>query len=169
MNPIRPKVDPATIGISFVDILFALAIGQVLDPVKNWGEDPKTNSLPLPVALQLGVVLVLILTSWVRYHSSTNRPRFALAFFNVELLKFALDVAMVVVYFLAAAAAARSEVSLRALGLYVTIAFGLYLAWHLAGAYQKRPGTNSYRDAWEKALNDPNRPDVIDAWTPTRW
>jgi hypothetical protein len=135
---ITPKVDPGTIGISFVDILFALAVGQVLDPIKNWGENPKANSLPLPVAMQLAVVLVLTLTSWVGYHGSANRPRFRLGFFNLELLKFTLDVAMVVVYFLAAAFAARSNVSLRGEALLITVAFGLYFAWDLAGAIQKR-------------------------------
>jgi hypothetical protein len=167
MTALDPKLDPATIGISFVDILFALAVGQVLDPVKNWGEDPHLNPLTLPVAAQLAVVLVLTLTSWVGYHSSTNRPRFRLGFFNLELVKFSLDVAMVVVYFLAAAFAARRNPSLRSEALLITLAFGLYGLWDLAGAIQKSGTDNKYRDAWNKVAQDPTRPDVVEPWTPT--
>jgi hypothetical protein len=169
MKRIPPKLDPATIGISFVDILFALAIGQILDPIKSWGQDPKKNSLPLPVAMQLAVVLVLTLTSWVGYHSSSNRPRFRLGFFNLDLLKFTLDVAMVVVYFVAAAVAARPTVSLRTEALLITTAFGLYALWDLAGVLQKQGPDNAYERVWNDAHNNPARPDVIEPWKPTNW
>lgn len=169
MTRIAPKLDPATIGISFVDILFALAVGQVLDPIKNWGEDPTKNPLPLPVWTQLAVVLVLILTSWVGYHSSANRPRFRLGFFNLELAKFALDVAMVVVYFVAAAVAARSAPSLRVLALTVMICFGFYAAWDLVGVRQKAGVDNPYKAEWERVKADTARPDVVEPWSPTRW
>lgn len=167
MRPISPKLDPATIGISFVDILFALAVGQVLDPIKNWGEDPTKNPLPLPVWTQLAVVLVLILTSWVGYHSSANRPRFRLGFFNWELVKFALDVAMVVVYFVAAAVGARSVPTLRVLALMVMISFGLYATWDLVGAAQKAGSDNPYKAEWERVQGDAARTDVVEPWSPT--
>lgn len=167
MRRIPPKLDPGTVGVSFVDILFALAVGQVLDPVKNWGENPTNNPLPLPVWTQLGLVLVLILTSWVGYHNSANRPRFRLGFFNWELVKFGLDVAMVVIYFLAAAVAARPIPTLRLLALMVTISFGLYFAWDLVGAAQKAGKRNPYRAEWERVQCDASRPDVVEPWRPT--
>ena len=176
MNLVKPRLDPGSVGISFIDILFALAVGQVLDPVKNWGENPKTNPLPLPVWTQLAVVLVLILTSWVGYHNSVNRPRFRLGFFNWELAKFVLDVAMVVVYFLAAAIAARAVPTLRVEALMVMVAFGLYALWDAAGAIQKwgsdKPdSTNPYKLEWERIRADKNRPDVGESenWSPTNW
>ena len=165
MSRITPKLDPATIGISFVDILFALAVGQVLDPVKNWSEGPDKNSLPLPVWTQLAVVLVLILTSWVGYHSSANRPRFRLGFFNSELVKFTLDVAMVVVYFMAAAIAARESPTLRVLALMVMIAFGLYFLWDIVGAIQK--ADPRYKAEWDRVQAEPTRTDVVEDWEPT--
>jgi hypothetical protein len=118
---------------------------------------------------QLAVVLVLILTSWVGYHTSANRPRFRLGFFNWELVKFALDVAMVVVYFLAAAVAARARPTLRIEALLVMIAFGLYALWDLAGAIQKAGAHNPYKVEWERVKQEPNRPDVVEDWQPTNW
>jgi hypothetical protein len=169
MKKIEPKLDPATIGISFVDILFALAVGQVLDPIKNWGENPKTNPVPLSVWTQLAVVLVLILTSWVGYHGSANRPRFHLAFFNWELFKFTLDVAMVVVYFIAAAVAARTIPTLRVEALLVMVSFALYAVWDLAGAWQKAGSNNPYKAEWDRVQKDAARPDVVEDWRPTNW
>ena len=164
-----PKLDAATIGISFVDILFALAAGQVLDPIKNWAEDPKTNPLPFFVWTQLGVVLILILTSWVGYHSSANRPRFRLHFFNSELVKFTLDVAMVFVYFAAAAVAARIAPTLTVLTLTISVSFLLYSLWDIVGAIQKGGVGNLYEQEWQRVKAMPERPDVFENWEPTQW
>jgi hypothetical protein len=81
------EIDPSTIGVSFVDILFALAVGQVFAPVADWAQHPLTSSLPAANWLQLGVALVITITSWIGYHASANRAQFKITFFNVEFFK----------------------------------------------------------------------------------
>jgi hypothetical protein len=152
-----------------VDILFALVVGQVLDPVRLWAMSPGDHPLPAATVLHLAVALAITLASWLGYHASANRPRFRLLFFNVELAKFALDISMVVVYFLMAAYAVRTPNSLRPETLLVSIAFALYLLWDLAGAVEKRGTGGRYEKAWKAAFDDPARPDVHEDWSPTDW
>lgn len=164
-----PKIDPGTTGVSFVDILFALVVGQVLDPVRLWALSQSDHPLPAASVLHLAVALVITLASWVGYHGSSNRPQFRIVFFNLELAKFALDIGMVVVYFLMAAYAVRTPVSVRPETLLVSIAFGLYLLWDFAGVVEKRGSNGPYETAWNEAYDNPLRPDVHEVWTPTDW
>jgi hypothetical protein len=159
----KPKIDPATTGISFVDILFALAVGEVLMPLAPWAEDHTKHSLPAPIVWNLAVALVLILTSFIGYHNSENRPRFKIKFINISFWKFVLDILMVVVYFLFAAFAAVSPAQTQSLLLLLLLVFALYVLWDLAGWYEKLCG--KYKPVWEAAYADPNRPDIVDAWT----
>ena len=84
-----PTIDRTTSGISFVDILFALAVGEVLAPLVPWAANHAKHSLPAPIVWNLAVALVLILTSFIGYHNSQNRPLFTVRFVNVSLCKFA--------------------------------------------------------------------------------
>jgi hypothetical protein len=161
--PRRPKIDPTTSGISFVDILFALAVGEILMPLAPWAEDHTRHPLPAPVVWNLVVGIVLILTSFIGYHNSENRPRFKIRFINISFWKFFLDILMVVVYFLFASFASVSPSQTQSLLLLVMLVFSLYVLWDLAGWYEKRFG--EYKDVWEEAYIDPNRPDIVDAWT----
>lgn len=166
----RPEIDPTTIGISFVDILFALVVGRVLEPIGKWAEDPRAQSLPTVRVTHLTVALVLTITSWIGYHNSANRARFKLRFLNVELFKFTLDIVMVVIYFLVASYALHTPIGPRPETLLVFIAFALYLLWDLAGAWQKRARPNNeYKLVWEEVLANPSRPDIVEEWKPTNW
>jgi uncharacterized membrane protein len=167
---VPPKIDRTTIGISFVDILFALVVGQVLDPVAKWAIDPVKYSLSSATFLNLAVALMLTITSWIGYHNSANRARFTLRFVNVELVKFSLDIAMVVLYFVLAAYAVRLPLNLRPETLLVFVAFCFYFLWDMAGAWQKRnTPNNAYPRVWEEVRSDPNRLDVLEDWEPTDW
>lgn len=57
LNQKQPQVDPVTIGISFIDILFALAIAVVLMPIQSWARDSSSpaNSLPSANVVNLSV------------------------------------------------------------------------------------------------------------------
>jgi hypothetical protein len=163
----EPKLDPAAVGISFVDILFALVVGQILAPVAAWMTHPQraANSISAQAWLALTVALVLTITSWIGYHNSSNAAHFRLQFVNVELIKFALDIAMVVAYFLVAANAARREPSLDIETGLIAASFGLYLLWDFAGVYQRRRTPlrghrNPYREEWEAVRKDADRKDV---------
>lgn len=163
-----PEVDPASIGVSFVDILFALAVGQVFTPVALWASEPAKNPLPIVSWFHLGVALTITITSWIGYHASANKARFQPQFVNVELVKLVLDISMVAVYFILAAYAVRQPVATKPETLLVLVAFVLYFCWDLASAWQKRDrDENPYRAAWDKVLNDPARLDVVKEWQPT--
>ncbi|MGH9123797.1 MAG: hypothetical protein ACRDZ8_03595 [Acidimicrobiales bacterium] len=165
-----PEIDPASIGVSFVDILFALAVGQVFLPVALWAEDPVKNPLPLVSWLHLGVALTITITSWIGYHASANKARFQPQFVNVELVKLVLDISMVAVYFMLAAYAVHQPVETKPETLLVVVAFGLYTCWDLASAWQKgRRPNNPYREAWGRVFSDRSRPDVSKPWRPTDW
>ena len=160
----KPTIDPTTSGISFVDILFALAVGEVLAPFVPWAASHEKSPLPAPIVWNLAVALVLILTSFIGYHNSRNRPLFTIRFVNVSLCKFVLDISMVIVYFLFASFAIVSPAQTQTLLLLVVIVFGLYLLWDATSWYQKK--RTSYKTAWTDAIRDPNRPDIVEgSWT----
>jgi hypothetical protein len=63
-----PGFDESKVGITFVDVLFALVMERVLSPFAS-------NPVPSgPVIAQLVVAGTLTVTSWIGYHSSWNRP-----------------------------------------------------------------------------------------------
>lgn len=142
------EVDVSASGVSFIDILFALVVTVILDPVQSWARNPDKNHLPAGTITHLVVALVLVLTSWIGYHNSANKPQFKIKFFNYELAKFSLDICMVVVYFLVASVATRRPLGNRQEVVLVATAFTLYLLWDIAGYAQRKPGSN-YQAAWE--------------------
>ena len=141
-----PAVDDKAVGISFVDVLFALVIGKVLDPFL----DAKTISGPGVMHLVLAAILTL--TSWVGYHNSLNRPTYFIRFPNLPLFQFLLDIAMVVAYWLTAVSAERATnqvvdaPSAIPEALFIALSFVLYVAWDYVSnsirhddRYERRP------------------------------
>ena len=92
----RPTVDESSVGITFVGVLFALVIGEIFTALRD------VSSIAPASWAHLGVAGVLTLTSWIGYHNSVNRPRYLIRFPNLPLAQFMLDIAMVVIYWLAA-------------------------------------------------------------------
>lgn len=130
------KIDPSSTGISFVDILFALVITEILNPVQHWISSAH-GSLPSVEIMNLLLVLTISLTSWIGYHSSVNRPQFQIDFFNLELAKFLLDIIMVVLYFLMASVAVRGTHGLKILALFTFLSFLAYDIWDHVSKAQK--------------------------------
>jgi hypothetical protein len=129
-----PELDEERVGITFVDLLFALVVGQVLDPLRRWWTIPATGWSHLAVAM------VLTMASWIGYHTSANRPRYAIKVANYPLLQFVLDVAMVIAYWIAAATTPLPEyspgrslpappASATSESVLVTVSFVLYFLW----------------------------------------
>ncbi len=124
--------DESLVGITFVDVLFALVVGRVLQPVAAGLEIPNAGKAQLLVAFTLTV------TSWIGYHNSWNRPRYFIRFINLPLAQFLIDVALVIVYWLTATwvegfplederSSALPEAAL------LTISFALYILWDHVG------------------------------------
>jgi hypothetical protein len=80
-------------GLRFTDILFGFVISQIFLRLQNWGE------LQGFVRWQLIVSTIIVLGSWIGFRRSLNRQTYELKFFNLPLLRFILDQAMVLLYF----------------------------------------------------------------------
>lgn len=126
-----PTQDKRSVGVSFVDVLFALVVANVLEPFAD------LDNLTGPGIVHLVLAGVLTLSSWVGYHNSLNRPSFFIRFPNLPLFQFLLDIGMVVVYWLVASTA-ETSVPIGNAGseawpetLLVLIAFAMYVAWDL--------------------------------------
>jgi len=125
-----PHKDRGAVGISFVDVLFALVIAEILAPLRYF------DAIPGYGLAHLAVAATLTLTSWVGYHNSHNRPQYLIRFPNKPLAQFVLDIAMVVAYWLAAVTAevnieggAIPAPSAAAETWAVAASFGLYVVW----------------------------------------
>ena len=96
-TPREPEVDPSHVAITFVDVLFALTAAKVFDILTT------VNTIGWPGRWQLIATTVLIITSWVGYHTSPSSPRWVIRFFNYPFWTFVIDVVLVALYFLMAA------------------------------------------------------------------
>ena len=130
MSRPRPtEVDERLVGLSFIEVLFAIVVARALDPLAEY---PK---LPGPGLSHLAVAGVLTIASWIGYHNSWNRPRYFIRFANLPLWQFVVDVALVVTYWLTALWAEGSGTELgevtsaRPEAVLVAASFVLYLAW----------------------------------------
>lgn len=124
--------DDSVVGITFVDVLFALVIGQVLTPIAD-GVD-----IPWAGRTQLLLAFVLTVTSWIGYHNSWNRPRFFIRFVNLPLAQFAIDVSLVIAYWLTATWVEGLPLEDRTASalpesLLVAVCFLLYITWDRVG------------------------------------
>jgi hypothetical protein len=138
-----PQEDPGKVGISFVDVLFALVVGEVLSPLRRWW------TIPGPAWSHLVLAAVLVLTSWIGYHNSTNKPKYEIAFVNLPLWQFVLDISMVIAYWFTATSAELPEHSpLKDLpaprgsavpeAILVAVCFLLYVLWDEVGRQIKK-------------------------------
>jgi hypothetical protein len=119
-----------SVGIGFVDLLFALVVGQILATLTTAG----FPHVPPVKVLNLSLAAVVTLASWVGYHNSKNRPRYKIQYFNWPMAQFLLDISMVLDYWILATVAgdsARTEsYGYWQAGL-VSFAFILYSIWDL--------------------------------------
>lgn len=127
-----PALDRSLVGISFVDVLFALVIGRILAVATRW------DDLTAPGISHLTLAFLLTVASWIGYHNSLNRPRFFIRFANLPLFQFLIDVALVVAYWFTAAYVDAPQIGLREVSAIpevnlVFICFVLYWAWDLIG------------------------------------
>jgi hypothetical protein len=92
----EPRPDRSLVGITFIDVLFALVVGKVLEPLVAW------EKVSIVAYGHLIVAFMLTVLSWIGYHNSWNRPRYFISFANFPLLQFLVDASLVIVYWLAA-------------------------------------------------------------------
>jgi hypothetical protein len=122
-----PEIDPRNTGVTFVDVLFALVVGKILDVSTS-------GALPGAAIGHLLVGAVLTITSWVGYHNSVNRVRYFLRFWNLPIFMFLVDILLVYDYWLVPVTAqhqvaAHNEPEVLSTTTLVAIAAGLYVVW----------------------------------------
>jgi hypothetical protein len=144
------EIDPSLTGVSFIDILFALAVAAILQPVEQRVIHPIAHPLPATNVVSLTVVLTLVLGSFIGYHNSSSKPRFKIRFLNSPFIKFTLDIMMVIVYFVLAAFAARASIDLDTEVTLLCLTFLLYALWDYASLYEAHQG--KYETEWKRAL-----------------
>jgi hypothetical protein len=138
------------VGINFIDILFALVVGEALLALNR--------SLHMPAAgiAHLVFAAVLTITSWIGYHRSAHRYIGAITFDLrkpaelVHLAKFSLDIALVVLYWVAVQttewgfSARGQSPSWRSTTSIAVSVFGIYVIWDFL-AWR---GLGSGRGSW---------------------
>jgi hypothetical protein len=133
---VSPKADFSmqSTALTFTDILFGFVIKELFLRLQYWGTESWV------VRWQLVTGITLVLGSWIGYRRSLARAAYELKFFNLPLLRFGLDQAMLIMYFRIAILTpneARPEVvpvtvtqtTIRVL----LIIFGLYILWDVGG------------------------------------
>lgn len=143
----RPtSIDETRVGLSFIEVLFALVVARALDPLADF------SSIPGVGLSHLGVTFVLTVTSWIGYHNSWNRPRYFIRFANLPLWQFVIDTLLVITYWFSAVSAEGTGTDLgrglsaRPEASCVAISFVLYCLWDAVGyairasdLYEKSP------------------------------
>lgn len=142
--------EPRDVGVNFVDILFALVVGQGLVALNR--------ALEMPAAGISHLIFATILTiaSWIGYHGSSHRYTAEISFDVhrianlIPLAKFTLDILLVVLYWVAVQttewgfSAKDQSPSWHWSGTVATAVFAIYVMWD----YLAWIGTEDNRGAW---------------------
>lgn len=144
-----PQQDSSHVGITFVDVLFAIAMEKVFEPLAQ------PTQLNRAGIAQLALAASLTVTSWVGYHSSWNRPQWIIHFPNLPLIQFLIDVVLVTIYWLLAAYYPHDGVSSTIAPVLMTVlTFALYAAWDWSTFLMRR---DPRYWGWNPRLDVPNR------------
>ena len=129
-RPIFKPIRDTKTGISFIDILFALVIGQVLLEVR-W---PSLYPVITTGHASMLVAAFVTIASWIGYNNSHNKPQYRIQFINWPLIQFFIDISLVFFYWLMVIAAeddghdGSSPAVLAKLLLFI---FSLYILWDI--------------------------------------
>ena len=142
-----PRLDKTLTGVTFIDVLFALAAGKALDSLAQFSRIDWAGRAHFIVAT------VLIATSWLGYHESANKPKWAIHFITLPLFTFAIDVTLVGLYWLMALYVDGTNIDLANAdsaepeAWIVLGVFALYVAWDCIGRWMKAHGS-AYQTAY---------------------
>jgi hypothetical protein len=130
-----PRPDPEKTSLGFVDVLFAIVVGKILDLSVQ-------PHVPAAGTAQLMLTLVTTVLSYVGYRNSLNRRGYLLRpLTNIPFWHFVVDVALVYLYFRMAVTSesARSPIPSATLETVMTmLVFALYVVWDLLASAMRR-------------------------------
>lgn len=149
-QPANPPQPDDEVGINFIDILFALVVGEALLALN------RVLQMPAAGVSHLIFAGVLTITSWIGYHLSAHRYIGAISF-NVRvpaglvhLAKFTLDVILVILYWVAVQTTEwgfsdkGQSPSWRWSTAIATSVFGIYVLWDLLAWRGQGDGRGSW-------------------------
>src|SRR6266571_5555152 len=98
MSNTRSNDSSDLVFVRFIDILFAVVLGQSFVILSSILQDPWTNVLRLPVVF---AVYAVVITSWYGYHQSVKQVRIR------STWRWLIDVMLLFVYYAGFVAASR--------------------------------------------------------------
>ncbi len=125
----QEQQDRSSIFVRFIDLLFAVVLGQSFvllsssNGVASWLAAPSENIVPLANVV---LAYAIVITSWVGYHDSTSK----LPMRNVT--RFIVDIALLFSYYLAFVNV-RSLTNILAI---FCVVFVLYFLWTIVRYYE---------------------------------
>jgi hypothetical protein len=128
--PIRPpRRDENASGAVFIDVLFGVVVAKAL-------EISSVSHIAVAERMHLLLAIVVAVTAWLGYHNSRNRARYVIAFFNLPLLQFTIDIGFVYLYWLLVVSSnTASDVTESVL---ISCVFALSCSWDLTALAMRR-------------------------------
>ncbi|WP_162795892.1 hypothetical protein [Nonomuraea lactucae] len=134
-NPQYSRIDDHKVGVTFIDVLFALVVGRMMESATD------AEQLPSSAVAHLILAATVTLLSWVGYHNSVYRPQYEIKVFNYPFWQFVIDVLLVGLYWLMATTAEykpqgdpwNGPHSAEPEALTVFAIFALYVIWDEIG------------------------------------
>ena len=122
--------DPRSVGLMFIDFLFAFVISKIFELSTNSGLEASSYG-------HLAVAATVTIASWIGYRSSNSRRSYRITFFNLPLVQLSVELTHLYLYWLLATAAERlptfatssAAPSLLPESLLLLAIFALYIAW----------------------------------------
>jgi hypothetical protein len=136
----RPKsLDKSLTSLTFTDVIFGLVFTEIFTRAAA------LHVLSTAVVVHLALSLTVAVGSYIGYRGSLKRGTFRLAFFNLPLLRFMLDLFMIFLYYVLAVTPDETKnpaalVDARTDSLVVLLIFAAYLAWDLVSWVMSKRG-----------------------------
>jgi hypothetical protein len=136
----RPKqIDESLTSLTFTDVIFGLVFTEIFIRAAA------LRALPAALDVHLALALAVAAGSYIGYRGSLKRGTYKLAFFNLPLLRFVLDLVMIFLYYVLAVTppgikSPSSLVHPRTDSFVVLLIFVAYLAWDAVSWWMAKAG-----------------------------
>ena len=148
----RPKLlDKSLTSLTFTDVIFGLVFTEIFTRAAA------LDALSTAVDVHLALSLAVAAGSYIGYRGSLKRATYRLAFFNLPLMRFTLDLFMIFLYFILAVTPDQTNdpaapVHARTDSLVVLLIFGAYLAWDLFSKWMSVSGYDEVHFQWNRTI-----------------
>jgi len=133
------RADESLTSLTFTDVIFGLVFTEIFTRAAA------LHALSTAVDVHLALSLAVAAGSYIGYRGSLKRGMYRLAFFNLPLLRFVLDLFMIFLYYVLAVTPDETKnpaalVHARTDSLVVLLIFAAYLAWDLISKMMSHNG-----------------------------